>query len=227
MLFQRNGKVQMSRKLVAEFLGTLLLLAIVVGSGIMGEQLSQGNAAIALLANSFATGLGLFVLITVLGPVSGAHFNPLVTLIEYIEKQKNLKETGFFLCAQISGAFVGVLTAHLMFGEDYFSFSAHERGGIAQMFSEFVATFGLIFVIRMLVQAKSTHVPAVIGAYIASAYWFTASTSFANPAVTLARAFTDSFSGIQLTHVAGFVLAQVLGAFVADLVFRLIFKERD
>lgn len=213
----------MSRKLTGEFLGTLFLLAIVVGSGIMGDRLSDGNAAIALLANSIATGLGLSVLILVFGPISGALFNPLVTLANWMHGQHSKKESWLYLITQIAGAIVGVAVAHIMFSENYFTFSNHNRSGFGQLFSEFVATFGLIMIIRGTERDK---IPFAVGAYIAAAYWFTASTSFANPVVTVARALTSSFAGINPTDVLGFIAAQVAGAVAAEILF-LWFKKKE
>src|SRR6185295_986508 len=176
----------LSRRIVAEFLGTSFLLMIVIGSGIMGERLAGGNVAIALLANSLATGCGLTVLILVFGPISGAHFNPAVTLSDAMLGGLAWRETPLYVLAQIVGAFAGVAAAHLMFGEALFSVSQHARAGMAQGWSEFVASFGLLAVIWGCVRQRAGAVPFAVGAYITAAYWFTASTSFANPAVTLA-----------------------------------------
>src|SRR5271165_1710658 len=176
----------LQRRIVAEFLGTALLLAAVVGSGIMGERLASGNVAIALLANTIATGAALVALILTFGSISGAHFNPAVTLADASQRGLPWAEVPAYLVAQIAGAFVGVAGAHLMFGEPLFSASQHARSGSAQLFSEFGATFGLLSVIWGCVRTRSSFVPFAVGAYITAAYWFTASTSFANPAVTLA-----------------------------------------
>lgn len=211
----------MKRRFASEFIGTLFLLAIVIGSGIMGDRLSGGNTAIALLANSIATGLGLSVLILIFGSISGGEFNPLITLANLVHRQISKREGLFHVVGQILGALSGVLVAHLMFGEGYFNFSSHERSGTAQLFSEFVATFGLIMVIRGTPKGK---IPFAVGAYIAAAYWFTASTSFANPVVTVARSLTSSFAGIRPTDAVGFIIAQTLGALSAEAVF-LWFKK--
>jgi glycerol uptake facilitator-like aquaporin len=187
-----------ARRAVAEFLGTAFLLAAVIGSGIMGERLAGGNVAIALLANTFATGAMLVTLILTFGAISGAHFNPAVTLADASQGGLAWREVPMYLAAQIIGAFAGVAAAHLMFGQPVFSSSQHARAGGAQIFSEFVATFGLLSVIWGCVRLRSAAVPFAVGAYITSAYWFTASTSFANPAVTLARAASNTFAGIRL-----------------------------
>jgi glycerol uptake facilitator-like aquaporin len=208
------------RAVVAEAIGTALLLAIIVGSGIMGERLAGGNMAIALLANSLATGFGLAALILVFGPVSGAHFNPLVTLVAVSRKELPRHAVPAYLVAQFAGALLGVAAAHAMFGEPMFSFSAKVRAGPAQWWSEVVATFGLILVITGCARYGAKTVAAAVGAYIAAAYWFTASTSFANPAVTIARAATDTFSGIRPDDAPGFIVAQILGAGMAAVTVR-------
>ena len=209
-----------SRAIVAEALGTALLLATVVGSGIMGDRLSGGNVAIALLANSLATGSVLVVLILVFGPVSGAHFNPAVTLADATQRGLPWARVPGYLAAQVIGAFAGVAAAHVMFGEPLFAASTHARAGGAQFFSEFVATFGLLSVIWGCVRQRRGAVPFAVGLYITAAYWFTASTSFANPAVTLARSMTNTFAGIRPVDVAPFIAAQLLGAAAATLLFR-------
>lgn len=216
-----NSMVQfdLSRRLLAELLGTMLLLTIVVGSGIMGDQLAGGNTAIALLANSLATGAGLVVLILMFGSISGAHFNPVVTLVESLKGSLSKQESILYVLVQIGGAVLGILVAHAMFGLAPLEFSSHSRTGLAQWFSEFVASFALIAVIKGVGRAHKAELPYAVGAYIASAYWFTASTSFANPAVTFARAFTPTFAGIMPADVLGFVIAQVLGALAAHLLF--------
>jgi len=201
-------------------LGTALLLATVVGSGIMGDRLSDGNIALALLANSLATGCALVVLILVFGPVSGAHFNPAVTLADAAQGGLTRNRVPGYLVAQICGAFAGVAAAHAMFGEPLFTASMHARAGGAQFFSEFVATFGLLSVIWGCVRQRPDAVPFAVGLYITAAYWFTASTSFANPAVTLARAATNTFAGIRPTDVGPFIGAPLLGAAAATLLFR-------
>lgn len=217
--------MNLSRKIVAEGLGTALLLAVVVGSGIMAERLSGGNIAIALLANTVATGAGLVALILTFGPISGAHFNPAVTLADAWQGGLPWKHVPAYISAQIIGAFAGVAAAHLMFGEPLFSASLHERAGFAQLWSEFVATFGLLAVIWGCVKSRASVVPFAVGAYITAAYWFTASTSFANPAVTLARAATDSFAGIRPVDTPGFIIAQLLGALAATALFRWLVPD--
>jgi glycerol uptake facilitator-like aquaporin len=204
----------------------MLLLATVVGSGIMGERLSGGNVAIALLANSIATGATLVAIIIALGSVSGAHFNPAVTLASAAERRMPWREVPGYIAAQISGAFGGVAVAHVMFGEPLFSASQHVRSGRAQMFSEFIATFGLVFVIWGATRFRPDTVAFVVGAYITSAYWFTASTSFANPAVTLARSMTNTFSGIRPLDAPGFIAAQLTGAFAATFLWSWLLQER-
>ena len=208
-----------ARKLVAEGLGTAFLLAIVVGSGIMGERLAGGNDAIALLANSIATGTGLVVLIMTFGPISGAHFNPVVTLVALLRKELSLRLALGYVVTQIVGAYAGVASAHLMFDLPAYTLSTHARHGIGQWWSEFIATFGLLLVILSCVRHRPTAVPFAVAAYITSAYWFTASTSFANPAVTLARAVTNTFSGIYPGDVVGFVMAQIVGAVTSFWLF--------
>jgi glycerol uptake facilitator-like aquaporin len=209
-----------SRRIVAEALGTALLLAAVVGSGIMGERLAGGNVAIALLANTVATGAMLTTLIFTFGPISGAHFNPAVTLADASQRGIAWRLVPLYIAGQLTGAFGGVLTAHLMFGEPVMQISQHVRAGAAQLYSEFIATFGLLSVIQGCVRLRPEAVPIAVGLYIIGAYWFTASTSFANPAVTLARAFTDTFSGIRPLDVPGFIAAQLAGAFMATALFR-------
>ena len=207
-------------RMTAEFVGTAFLLAAVVGSGIMGERLAGGNVAIALLANTVATGAALVALILTFGSVSGAHFNPAVTLADASQHGIPWREVPGYLIAQIAGAYVGVACAHLMFGFSLFSASQHARSGTSQVFSEFVATFGLLSVIWGCSRLRSSVVPFAVGAYITAAYWFTASTSFANPAVSLARAATNTFSGIRPVDVPGFIIAQLLGAAGATALFR-------
>jgi glycerol uptake facilitator-like aquaporin len=210
----------LDRRLVAEGLGTAMLLAAVVGSGIMGERLSGGNQAIALLANAIATGAALVALILTYGPVSGAHFNPAVTLADASQGGLPWRDVPAYISAQVAGAVVGVLAAHAMFQERLFMVSLRARSGPAQLFSEFVATFGLLAVIWGCSRRRSGAVPFAVAAYITGAYWFTASTSFANPAVTFARALTDTFAGIRPTDVPGFVVAQFAGAMIATMLFR-------
>ena len=196
-----------------------MLLAAIVGSGIMGEKLAGGNVAIALLANTTATGAMLVTLIFTFGPISGAHFNPAVTLAIASQRGIGWGDVPVYILAQVLGALLGVGAAHLMFAEAVFQVSEHARDGGAQLFSEFVATFGLLCVIWGCTRLRSEAVPVAVGLYITGAYWFTASTSFANPAVTLARAFTDTFSGIRPIDAPGFILAQIFGAFMATVLF--------
>ena len=210
----------LSRRITAEALGTMLLLSAVVGSGIMGDRLSSGNVAIALLANTIATGAALTVLILTFGPVSGAHFNPAVTLADASQGGLRWNEAPLYIAAQLGGAVAGVLLAHAMFEESLFQLSARDRGGHAQMLSEMVATFGLLAVIWGCNRRRAESVPVAVGLYITAAYWFTASTSFANPAVTIARTLTDTFAGIRLADAPGFIAAQLAGAVAATLVFR-------
>ncbi|MGD1073916.1 MAG: MIP/aquaporin family protein [Bryobacteraceae bacterium] len=210
----------MLRRAAAEGLGTAFLLAAVVGSGIMGERLAGGNIAIALLANTLATGAMLVALILTFQPISGAHFNPAVTLADASQGGLAWREVPGYIVAQLAGAFVGVAAAHTMFVEPVFRMSRHARSGGAQLFSEFVATFGLLAVIWGCARLRPTAVPFAVGAYITGAYWFTASTSFANPAVTLARSATDTFAGIRPVDAPGFIAAQLAGAAAATLLFR-------
>jgi glycerol uptake facilitator-like aquaporin len=211
----------LSRRAVAEFVGTAMLLATVVGSGIMGERLAGGNVAIALLANTIATGAGLVALILTFGNVSGAHFNPAVTLADASQGGLSWRDVPVYFAAQVAGAFVGVAVAHVMFKEPaLFVASQHERSGPSQLVSEFVATFGLLAVIWGCVRRRPDAVPFAVGAYITAAYWFTSSTSFANPAVTLARAATDTFAGIRPADAPGFIVAQLLGAAASTALFR-------
>lgn len=210
----------LARSLLAEGLGTALLLAIVVGSGIMGQKLSAGNDAIALLANSLATGAGLVALILTFGPISGAHFNPVVTLALAVKGETPWKRVPPYLAVQAVGAVLGVWLTHYIFELPVLQASRHVRTGGPQWVSEVLATAGLLGVIFGCAKARPSAVPFAVGSYIAAAYWFTSSTSFANPAVTLARAFTDTFAGIRPTDVAGFVAAQIAGAVVATTLFQ-------
>ena len=209
-----------SRRLVAEAVGTCFLLAAVVGSGVMAERLAGGNVAVALLANTLATGAALVALILTFGPVSGAHFNPAVTLCDASQGGLAWREVPGYVLAQVLGAFAGVAAAHLMFGLPLYTASRHARAGGAQLFSEFVATFGLLSVVWGCARMRTAAVPFAVAAYISAAYWFTASTSFANPAVTLARAASDTFAGIRPADAPGFVVAQLLGAAAATALFR-------
>ena len=204
-----------SRRLVAECLGTALLLATVVGSGIMAERLAGGNVALALLGNTIPTGAILFVLITMLGPVSGAHFNPAVTLAFWLRREIKLNEALAYVGIQIIGAIMGTLVAHAMFEEILLQTSTNIRNGPAQWLSEGVATFGLVATILGTLRWRPEAVPTAVGLYITAAYWFTASTSFANPAVTIARSLTDTFSGIAPENAPGFILMQFVGAAIA------------
>jgi glycerol uptake facilitator-like aquaporin len=213
-------RASLSRRLVAEFSGTAFLVAAVVGSGIMAERLSNGNVALALLANTIATGAALVALILTFGPISGAHFNPAVTLADVMEGGLGWTQASGYVCAQIVGGVIGTLTAHLMFGLSAVSLSRHARSGEAQFLSEFVATFGLLSVIWGCSRLRSSVVPFAVGAYITAAYWFTASTSFANPAVTIARTLSDTFAGIRPSDAPWFIVAQLLGAVASTILFR-------
>jgi glycerol uptake facilitator-like aquaporin len=212
--------VDLARRATAEAVGTAMLLAAVVGSGIMGERLAGGNVAIALLANTVATGAALVALILTFGPVSGAHFNPAVTIADASLGGIAWREVPVYIAAQIVGAFAGVGAADLMFGLPLYFASRHQRSGPAQLFSEFIATFGLLAVIWGCSRRRSSAVPFAVGAYITAAYWFTASTSFANPAVTIARSASDTFAGIRPADVPGFICAQMLGAMTATWLFQ-------
>jgi glycerol uptake facilitator-like aquaporin len=215
----------LGRRLAAEGVGTALLLAIVVGSGIMGERLAGGNDAIALLGNTIATGAGLVVLIHMFGPVSGAHFNPAVTLAVLLRREIAWRTGLFYAAAQFAGAVLGVWAAHAMFAEPVLQVSAKLRDGPAQGFSEFVATFGLIGTIFATQRARPEFTPVAVGLYITSAYWFTASTSFANPAVTVARSLSNGFAGIAPSSVPLFVVGQLAGTVAAVAFFPWLFKE--
>ena len=214
------GQANLARRVTAEALGTGFLLAAVVGSGIMGERLAGGNAAIALLANTIATGAALVALILTFGPISGAHFNPAVTLCDASQGGLTWLEVPAYIAAQVAGAYAGVASAHVMFGLPLFFASTHARSGGAQLFSEFVATFGLLAVIWGCVRLRSEAVPFAVAAYITAAYWFTSSTSFANPAVTLARSASNTFTGIRPVDATGFIVVQLAGAMAATLLFR-------
>jgi len=214
-----------SQKLAAEFIGTAFLLATVVGSGIMAERLAGGNVAIALLGNTLPTGAILVVLITMLGPISGAHFNPAVTMVFRFCGEIATGLALAFVAVQIAGGIAGVWAAHMMFEETLLQFSAKSRTGGAQWFAEAVATFGLVFTILATLKARAEAVPLAVGLYITAAYWFTASTSFANPAVTIARSLSDTFAGISPAHMPGFILAQLAGAMVGLLVCRWLLRD--
>ena len=213
-----------SQRIVAEGVGSALLLATVVGSGIMAERLAGGNVAVALLGNTIATGAMLVCLILMFGRISGAHFNPVVTVFLGDKLEFSASLISSYILAQLAGALFGVLVAHAMFDVPILQMSVHERAGPAQWFSEFVATFGLVLTIIGVGRSRAEAIPFAVGLYITAAYWFTASTSFANPAVTVARALTDSFSGIRLMDAPGFILAQLAGGFVAARFGRFLFR---
>ena len=219
--------ISLSRRLFAEWFGTMMLVATVVGSGIMAEQLAGGNVAIALLGNTIATGAILVVLITILGPLSGAHFNPAVSFAFALRREITPKIAALYAILQIIGGLCGTVLAHLMFEQTVWQTSAHVRSGMAQYGSEFVATFGLLAVIFGGICYRQTAVPWLVGLYITAAYWFTASTSFANPAVTIARSFTDSFSGIFPGDMPFFIIAQMLAAAAASLVCGWLFADQS
>ena len=215
------------RAYLSEFTGTAMLLATVIGSGIMGETLANGNTAIALLGNTIATGSILYVLITVFGPISGAHFNPAVTIAMLISKKISMKDALIFIVLQILGAGLGVMIAHGMFGLEILQISSKLRQGPSQGFSEVIATFGLILIIFGGLKVRPEAIPALVGFYITSAYWFTASTSFANPAVTLARSLSNTFAGISPNNVFMFISCQFIGMLVALIIIKKIFSSED
>ena len=217
----------MTRRLTAEWLGTFFLLATVVGSGIMAERLADGNVAIALLGNTIPTGAILVVLIMVFGPISGAHFNPAVTLSFTLRKELPGSEAGLYVVAQVLGGIAGVIAAHIMFDNPLIDPSTTARTGIGQWAGEFVATFGLVGTILACVKHRPQAVPMAVGLYITAAYWFTSSTSFANPAVTIARGFSDTFAGIDPNHVLGFVLVQLVSAAIATVFFGWLLAENS
>jgi len=219
--------VQLSRRLAAEAVGTALLLAIVVGSGIMGERLSGGNDAIALLGNTLATGAGLVVLILMFGPISGAHFNPAVTLAFLLRREITPVHAGLYVIVQVAAAVLGVVLAHLMFDAAVLQTSAKVRTGGGQWLAEVVATFGLVATILLVLRARAETVPYAVGLYISAGYWFTASTSFANPAVTVGRTLTDTFSGIRPADAPAFIAAQIVGAMIATLLCGWLLRGRD
>lgn len=221
------NNINLPRRLTAEFIGTAFLLATVVGSGIMGDRLSGGNVAIALLANTIPTGAILVVLIAMLGPISGAHFNPAVTAVFAAKRELSLNETWLYVLVQIVGGLIGVWMAHIMFDEALFQLSAKARTGSGQWFAEWVATFGLIFTILATLRVNENAVAMAVGLYITAAYWFTASTSFANPAVTIARAFSDTFAGIRPIDAPLFIVAQFIGAFCAWGVCAWLLTDED
>lgn len=219
------ANVSLSRRTAAEFIGTAFLLAAVVGSGIMADKLSAGNAGLALLCNAIATGAALFVLITIFGPLSGAHFNPAVTAVMRLRGSIETGAAAAYVAAQVAGGLTGVFAAHLMFDQSILQVSATARTGIGQWTAEAIAAFGLILTILGTVKFAPDKVPAAVGLYILSAYWFTASTSFANPAVTLARAFTNTFAGIAPGDVLAFAVAQLAGAFAGHVIGRWVFDD--
>ena len=215
----------LARRVVAEALGTCFLLAAVVGSGIMAERLAGADIALALLANTIATGAALLALNLTFGPISGAHFNPIVSLASVLEKALGWKALAFYSSAQIAGAIAGVMLANTMFGLPVISFSRHARGGMEQLLSEFVASFGLVMVIAGSARQRFNAVAFAVAAYISAAYWFTPSTSFANPAVTIARSLSNTFTGIASSNVLGFVVAQILGGVAATLLFQWLIPK--
>lgn len=218
---------RLARPLVAEFFGTLFLLIAVVGSGVMAERLAGGNMAVALLTNALATGAALVVLITILGPLSGAHFNPAVSLFFALKSEMAWRDAAFYALVQIPGAILGVWLTHMMFAMPMLEISSHLREGAPQILAEFIATTGLLATIAGAIRFAPSSTPMLVGLYIAGAYWFTASTSFANPAVTMARALTDSFSGIAPASVLGFVVAQLAATVVAAPCLKWLFDSAD
>jgi len=217
--------VTIRNRLLAEFLGTAGLLLVVVGSGIMGENLSQGNAAISLLANSIATGAGLYALIQTFAFISGAHFNPSVSLLEWLWKRLTLRDLLKYMAAQFAGGVTGVVLAHAMFGQTLFQISQHDRSDVRFLVSEVIATFGFLLVVALSGKRNVEVMPAAVALYITGAYWFTSSTSFANPAVTIARSLTNTFSGILWIGVPGFIIAQFLGTILAFYASNFLLKR--
>ena len=213
-------------KYFAETLGTAFLLVGVIGSGIMGDTLSGGNVAIALLANAIATGCILYAIITTLGPISGAHFNPAVTLAFVLRREITLTDAGAYVMAQIVGGLLGVWEAHMMFDLPIMQVATTDRTGAAQWFSEILATFGLLFVIFGGIKSKPDAVPTLVALYITGAYWFTSSTSFANPAVTIARGFSDTFAGISPAHIPMFIVMQLIGVGIGALILPWLFQRQ-
>ena len=214
-----------THRYLSEFLGTLALVATVVGSGIMAENLAGGNAAIALLGNTIATGAILYVLITIFAPISGAHFNPAVTLVMLALRELSLMGSILYISAQIAGGLCGTYLAHFMFEQEILQLSGNERSGLAQYGSEVIATIGLVLTILLGRKFRADQVAMLVGMYITAAYWFTSSTSFANPAVTIARTFSDSFSGISISDTPFFIVAQIIGAFMALLLSQTLLKS--
>jgi glycerol uptake facilitator-like aquaporin len=211
------------RRLLAECVGSFFLFTTVVGSGIMAERLAGGNSAVALLGNTMATGAMLFVLITMLGPISGAHFNPVVSMVSWLRKELSAGELTGFILIQLIGGIAGVWAAHLMFDLPVLQFSTKARSGLGQLTGEFIATFGLVLTILGTVRTRPDWVPASVALYITSAYWFTSSTSFANPAITIARSLSNSFAGIAPADVPGFIVAQILGGLAACAMAKILF----
>ena len=214
-----------THRYLSEFLGTLALVATVVGSGIMAENLAGGNAAIALLGNTIATGAILYVLITIFAPISGAHFNPAVTLVMLALRELSLMGSILYISVQIAGGLCGTFLAHFMFEQEILQLSGNERSGLAQYGSEVIATIGLVLTILLGRKFRADQVAMLVGMYITAAYWFTSSTSFANPAVTIARTFSDSFSGISISDTPYFIVAQIIGAFMALLLSQILLKS--
>lgn len=219
--------IMRQQQIISEFLGTMLLVCTVIGSGIMAAELAAGNNALALLGNTIATGAILYVLITLFGPLSGAHFNPVVSLVMYLLKDMPLGMMAVYIIAQITGGLLGTALAHSMFGQEIFQLSVNARTGLAQYGAEIVATFGLLMTILLGRRSRPEAVPMLVGLYITAAYWFTASTSFANPAVTIARTFTDSFSGIAYGDTPYFIIAQIIGSLIALIVASWLLKGQD
>lgn len=217
----------MKQQCAAEAIGSFLLFCTVVGSGIMAENLAGGNVAVALLGNTFATGAMLFVLITMLGPVSGAHFNPVVTLIMRLRREITTHQALAYVIAQLAGGILGVWAAHVMFGLPVIEFSTKARTGTGQWLSEGIATFGLILTILGTVKHRHVWVPPSVAFYIVAAYWFTSSTSFANPAITIARCLSNTFAGIAPANVPGFIIAQIVGALAAHFAAMALFPNED
>ena len=215
----------LERRLMAEWLGTFSLLATVVGSGIMAERLADGNVAVALLGNTIPTGALLVVLITIFGPISGAHFNPAVTLCFALRREITSRDAGLYVGVQVFGGVIGVLAAHVMFEHPIIDPSTTARTGVGQWAGEFVATFGLVGTILACLKARPQAVPMAVGLYITAAYWFTSSTSFANPAVTIARGFSDTFAGIAPADVAAFIAVQLVAAVLATYFFNWLLEE--
>lgn len=215
-----------SRRIAAEFIGTALLLAVVVGSGIMAERLAGGNVAVALLGNAIATGAGLVVLILIFGPVSGCHINPAVSLAFLGRGEMEGRLAALYVAAQVLGAVIGVIAAHAMFELPLVVMEGKARTGAGQWLGEVIATFGLVMTILGCLRFRAETVPFAVGLYITAGYWFTSSTSFANPAVTLARALTNTFTGIRLSDVGGFIIAELAGAILAVVFARWLFGKR-